>query len=239
MDKNIKLQEVVEYYTHVIHPEMFAILDTSYKIITIDDTSPTIMRFSKNSLIGKNFLYDISRTPKRAQFVKENMDKCINTMKPVTFLSVIYAREPGYETLIFSYKPLIDKLSHTLIGILIEAQIPKFPINYYSLKKYRFNKTRVTKKVQTRNKIALTVREQEIIFLLFHCDTNDEIAEIISNAHNTKVTAEAIRKSIWRGLYTKFEVQNLLSLKRVAILAQLHNNVPPSLSNELIFQVET
>lgn len=233
---NKALAEVIEYYKKIVNHRLFAILDTEYKIILADENVPTITNMG-TGVIGKHFINDFERTPKRKEFTIKNITRCVENRELVMFLSVNHTRIPGYETLIYSYAPLIDKKSNEVIGILVEAQVPKIPINYYALKKHLFDDDILPKQKRIKNKLNLTSREQEILFLLFHCDTNEEIAAILSGVYQTSITVAAIRKSIWRGLYTKFDVQNILALKNAAIQAQMHDKVPPSLNNDIIFKI--
>ena len=233
---NPLLQKTINHFKTTSYHRMFAILDLDLKIVLIDNKAPIVMRLS-GEIIGKHFLYDFDRTPKRAEFVKKNMAKCIKNKQVITFLSVFYDRQPGYEMLVYNYMPLINNESGELFGVMVEADVPKFPINFYALKNHLFSEEVLPKQKRTKNQLKLTLREQEIMFLLFHCDTTEEIASILSSVYARTITVAAIRKSIWRGLYTKFDVQNIFALKSAAVSAKLHDKVPTSLSNELIFRI--
>jgi len=227
---------IVDYYQQIEQKRIFCIIDLNYIILAINESTMDIFGLYGDAFIGKHFLNDFNRSLTRFTFTNANLLSCLLKKRVIQFLSVNKIRKIGYETLLFEYTPLINKNTNNVVAILISAEVPLIPINFHNLKE----RLKLNRQDETifDDRLELSEREKEILFLLFHCSSRVEIAEIISKVHGTKLTESAIRKLIQRNLYTKFNVVNDLELRNAIRNAGFHLRIPDSISNEFIFTVD-
>ena len=227
---------IVDYYQRIEQKRIFCIIDLNYTILAINESTMDIFGLYGDAFIGKHFLTDFNRSLTRFTFTNANLLSCLLNKRVIQFLSVNKIRKTGYETLLFEYTPLINKNTNNVVAILISAEVPLIPINFHNLKE----RLKLNSQAETifDDRLELSEREKEILFLLFHCSSRVEIAEIISKVHGTKLTESAIRKLIQRNLYTKFNVLNDLELRNAIRNAGFHLRIPDSISNEFIFTVD-
>lgn len=238
-EDNELFDTVCAFYRGVKQNSFFALLDTNFDIIVIDKLSPNIQQVDEEGIIGKNFITGFKREKNRQLFVTKNLADCLNNKKSIRFLSVLKTRKPGYEMLLYSYSPVINPFTDNVIAVLVQAEVPVVPINMYRFKeRLKRNDDYISPNREYFGELKLTKREKEILFLLFHCESRSEIAEILSNATGKEITDAAVIKVINRGLYTKFNVVNTDELKIIIRKKGYHMKVPDSLSNEFIFRVE-
>lgn len=228
---------IVDYYQRIEQKRIFCIIDLNYTILATNDITMDVFSSYSDVFVGKNFLTDLNRRSLiRLTFTKSNLLNCYLNKRIIQFLSVNKIRKTGYETLLFEYTPLINKNTNNVVAILISAEVPLIPINFHNLKERL--KLNNQDEVIVEDKLDLSEREKEILFLLFHCSSRAEIAEIISKIHGKKLTESAIRKLIQRNLYTKFNVVNDLELRNAIRHTGFHLKIPDSISEEFIFTVD-
>lgn len=229
-------QLVVSYFQTIESKRIFCILDLEYNILAINDLTMSIFQLYGDNFLGKNFLHDFNRSPYRFTFAKANLLNCSLNKRKIQFLSVNKIRKIDYELLLFEYIPLVNKETDHVIAILISAEVPKIPINFYNLKERL--KQGTTEYNEPDDKLQLTEREREVLFLLFHCRSRGEIAEILSNIYNKNISEAAIRKLIQRNLYSKFNVLNDQELRYTIRSMGFHLKIPDIMSDEFIFNVD-
>lgn len=227
---------IVDYYQRIEHKRIFCIIDLNYTVMAINKGTMDIFGLYGDAFMGKNFLTDFNRSLTRFTFTSANLLNCLLNKRVIQFLSVNKIRKTGYETLLFEYTPLINKNTNNVVAILISAEVPLIPINFHNLKeRLKLNSLDET---SVEDRLDLSEREKEILFLLFHCNSRVEIAEIISKIHEKSITESAIRKLIQRNLYTKFNVVNDMELRNAIRNAGFHLKIPDAISDEFIFNVD-
>ena len=232
---------IVDYYQRIEQKRIFCIIDLNYTILAINESTMEIFGLYGDAFMGKNFLTDFNRSLTRSTFTSANLLNCRWNKRVIQFLSVNKMRTAGYETLLFEYTPLLNKNTNNVVAILISAEIPLIPINFHNLKeRLKLNSLYETSldENSVEDRLDLSEREKEILFLLFHCSSRAEIAEIISKIHEKSISESAIRKLIQRNLYSKFNVVNDLELRNAIRNSGFHLRIPDAISDEFIFNVD-
>lgn len=227
---------IINYFQSIEEKEIFCIIDLNYIILAINDLTMSIFDLYGDGFLDKNFLYDFNRGAYRHAFAKANLLNCYLNKRKIQFLSVNKRRKSGYELLLFEYTPLINKKTGNVIAILIAAEVPLIPINFHNLKE-RLKHISIENN-EHEGSLQLTEREKEVLFLLFHCRSRNEIAEILSNVYGKNITEAAIRKLIQRNLYSKFNVLNDPDLRNAIRNTGFHLKIPDIISDEFIFTVD-
>lgn len=232
-EKSVAL--VVNYYKNIEQKQIYCIIDINYKIIEINSFTIEVFNLS-GAVIGKHFLNDFERSSGRFNFVSSNLLDCVINKKIVKFLTVNKNRRVGYEMLIYEYIPLTNKTTQNVVAILISAELPSIPISFYNLKETLKQKNWECNKINEN--LVLSEREKEILFLVFHCRSRDEIAEILSRLHGKLITEDAVRKIIQRNLYSKFNAVNDSELRKFIRNSKFYLRIPDVISDEFMFKVE-
>lgn len=229
------LSKIADYYQLIAQSKFFCVIDLDYNVIAIDDKTLDIFKFTEN-IIGKNFLYDFERSPKRFHFARYNLMSCQSNKRIIKFLTVNKGRKIGYETLLYEYSPLVNNNTKNVVAILITAEVPSIPISFYKITQSFKDQGIVNRNIHDI-KTPLSEREREVLFLLFHCRNKSEIAEVLSNIHGKQITESAIRKLIHRNLYSKFNVVNEIGLRNAIREYGFYLRIPDAISDEFIFNV--
>jgi hypothetical protein len=226
------LSIIIDYYQNIEQKRIFCVIDLDYTIVAINEQTIDIFGLS-GEVVGKNFLHDFERSDNRYKFVSANLFDCVSNKVIVKFLTANKSRKSGYETLLYEYIPLIDKVKKTVVAILISAELPSIPLNFHKLKEtLKGNKPKIDIMI---DKLVLSEREKEISFLLFHCRTRDEIAQILSNIYDKSITESSVRKIIQRNLYDRYNVVNDIDLRNAIRDTGLHLRIPDAISEDFIF----
>lgn len=238
-DINTKLHKIVEYYSTFSYGKLFGIIDLNFNILHSDNFSPLIENMPDGVFVGKNLITDIPRTEARTKITLQNLNKCVDHRKTVKVLSIKMSRQDGYQILLISYTPIIESKSNTVIAIKIEADLPDIPLNIFRSRITLAENKNYPKHVLNQIKSKkLTKREHEVLYLLFQCNSREEIAKILSLSLGKNVTMDAVSKTINRNLYDKFNVYNIEDLKQKASDEEWHKRIPTSLYNEVIYPLE-
>lgn len=80
--------------------------------------------------------------------------------------------------------------------------------------------------VGLEKKPQLTLREQQVLFLILYAYNHTEISIILSKIEGKVVSPNTVSKYIGRNLYKKFQVYNSASLKSAARNFGFHKTVP-------------
>ena len=220
------------------------IIDLQYRLLAISELGANIwnkenLQIDVESIIGKSlmdpFFHDFI-CPKE---ITSLFDQVIESEKEIDFIGVSFNRLPNYRLLHFYYEPIINPITNNIIAIKVEAKLIKYPLRWSSLSSFlkrefqHFFTTQLTGKDK-----LLSTREHEIIFLLFHMDTYEDIAEVINMNYNLQLTESAIGKYIRSNLYPKFKVNDKKSLKTRAQSLGYHKNIPISLLRPAVLPSE-
>lgn len=221
--------------------EINLLIDPGFNLLAI--TEPSISFYEEvegitpKDLVGKS-LYD--EFFQKYNIYKEDLDFILHklsTRENFQYIGVNFSRNVARRTLFFEYNKVMD-------GSLIHCRgyVPKQPLNWYHLQHLQHMIIGVTKDEDNSStimtdKYGLTPREQEVLFLIFHFHSYEEIASVINLYYEQKTTANAIGKLVRRSLYEKLNVLNLPSLKQKAYELKYHVNVPKSLLPEILIEI--
>lgn len=221
--------------------EINFLIDVDFNILMITEPSLGVWTnaddIKPEDIIGKN-LYDEFFL--QYNVYKEDLDLISHKLSgkdSFQYIGINFRRKERYRVLVFEYNKLVD-------GTLIHARgyVPKQPLNWYYLQSLQITRTAPAESDPALNlNIAdangLIAREQEVLFLMFHFHSYEEIACVINLFYEQKTTANAIGKLVRRSLYEKLNVVNLPSLKQKAYTLKYHLNVPKSLFPEILIEI--
>jgi len=185
------------------------------------------------TFVNKNIL-EVAEDEWREILVAKIIAKCITNKSNAKWLSLRFSRQYEYWLIVLNYQALVNYATGNVIGVKISAEVPQYPLHFYAIDKII---TRVYKSIPVKVKLdkKLTNREVEVLFLLFHCDSYEKIATLLTLASGQEVSKNMIAKRVSRGLYPKFEVANLEALKAAASAKGYHWRVPVTLFGEFMY----
>lgn len=225
---------LIKFYDTLDINKTFAILDVEFNIIYRSKRLHDVYHDQHPVFTTKN-LIQLKRSKKRQLIVIDSLHRCISTKKSIKFFSINFSRRAEFRFVLMTYSPIVNNSTGNVIGVVIEGEVPNFPINLSRIKTHLFDIPQPTAK--TTPDIKLSQREQEILFLLYHTSNHHEIADIIASTHNRTYSRESVTKVV-RILSEKFEVYNQESLLAVAVLDGWHKKIPLSLQRDIIIEVE-
>jgi hypothetical protein len=227
------LQETIRYHKIINENCMTGIVNLDLTVVCEDGLSAKRANTETGSYIGRKIYPDIS-DGWRSEIVAKILDDCLNLRKTGKLLSLRFSRDPQYWLVVLTYMPLINQTTNNVIGYKVIGELPDYPLAYYKLEKLIAISHRAPK-VDNGDDGFLSGVEHEIMFLLFHCNTYEQIANLLSLANDKIFTKSAIAKIINRRLYNKFGVVNLDALKEAAHAKSYHKKLPVSLFGEFMF----
>lgn len=234
---------LVQYSSIFYGNEIAIVVDNKLNILWYSQSSVSffaeIASMSKEELLYKN-IEDIAINPVRKEWIMTSIMTTIKEKKRRRFLSIRFDRPSGKETIMSLYKPIIDDGQH-VYGVVITLEPVLFPI-YFNYEKILYlvkigNREGAHKINNSTNRYNMSAREHEIMFLLFFCDTYEEIASVLSLIDNKVISFHAVAKIITRNLYPRFNVYNIKALKEVALKKRFHKQIPHTLFGEFICRI--
>lgn len=238
---NQALDLLIDFYEHFYSnsEEFVYIIDTNYRVIKMNEYGKNtwdpkyIAPFTDSTKVS---IIEYFWPAQFSNLIKSIYQKIETTRKSLSVIAVNFWRKPEFAILIFYYEPIINKDTGNLIAILCRGSLPKCPLlwlNFPKNFKTPDNQTRLASKDE-----FLTVREHEIIFLMFHFNTYEDIAMILSLNYNQRITKNAIGKFVRHYLYPKFNVIDLRSLRLKAADLRYNKKIPLSLMSPIIIELE-
>lgn len=230
------LEEVVNYYRKKFETQMGVITDLDYTVLVEDGISAKLTNFEGDSFLDHKIFPDIALTTWRSDIVANALIECNNLRKARRLLSLRFSRQTPYWLAILTYAPLINPDTDNVIGYKITGELPEFPLNFYNLEKI-IHTSHYENKPILANDEEEQLQEDAILFLLFHCENYQKIAELLSLTYGRKITRFMISKIIVRKIYPKFDVINLPALKQVAHEQGYHKKLPVGLLGEFMYNL--
>lgn len=185
------------------------------------------------TFVNKNIL-EVAKEEWRETQVAKIMAKCITSEYNAKWLSLRFSRQYDYWLIILHYQPLTNHSTGNVIGVKICAELPQYPLHFYAIDEI-IARCYKSLPVKVRLDKKLTNREVEVLFLLFHCDSYEKIAALLTLTSGQKISKNMIAKIVSRGLYPKFDARNLETLKAAANAKGYHRRPPVTLFGEFMY----
>lgn len=232
-------QEALELAIHcrntIDDNTMGVILDLNYTIVAEDKISAKLANIPSGSHLGRI----ISRGHNwRENIIIINLEDCFATRQSSKWLSLRFSRSPEYWLIILTYMPLINLESNNIIGYKILGEKMNDPLNFYNFEKIVTN---VQGDPLLNNQYGVKSNEiikDAILFLIFHCESYQQVANLLSLIVGRSYTKSMVSKVVSRTLYPQFEVINLESLKAAAHKQGYHKHLPTFLLGEFMFPLD-
>lgn len=231
------LQEIVHYHESINENNLLVILDTEYTVIYEDSYSAPLANTEGGSFLGRKLIPEIAKSSWRIDIISQALQNCYSSKKVSRWLSLRFSRQPEYWLLIQTYHPLVNQETQNIIGYKIIGEKPNFPLAYYRLDKL-IEISQHREQIPTATEDFLEPLEHEILFLLFHCGSYEQIADLLTLANARVISKSVVAKTISRKLYPKFSVVNLEALKNKGYTLDYHKKLPYSLFGEFMFSLD-
>ncbi len=230
------LNKIVNYHQKEFENQMGVIAALDYTVLAEDGISAKLTNTEGGSFVGRKIYPDISSTTWRSDIVAEALNKCQQLRKPQRLLSLRFSRQTSYWLIILTYAPLINPDTDNVIGFKITGVLPDFPLNFYNLEKI-IQSSHYENKPPLDSASEEQLQEEAILFLLFHCENYQRIAELLSLTNGRKITRFMVSKVVTRKIYPKFAVINLEALKQKAHEQGYHKKIPVGLLGEFMYDL--
>lgn len=231
------LDQIIHYHQYAFDKNLYVIVDLDYTVVAEDGRSAEVTNTKGGCFLGRKIYPDISHAAWRSEIVAKNLEACLTERKTSKWLSLRFSRNPKYWLVILTYTPLINPDTDNVVGYKISGESPNFPLVFYNLEKIiQIAHHDVTPSVEDDG--LLTLQEQAILFLLFHCDNYQQVADLLTLSYRKVMSKSMVSKIVIRKIYPKFKVGNLPSLKQAAHEAGYHKKIPLVLLGEFMFELE-
>ena len=232
-------QEALELMVHchniVNDNTMGVIINLDHEVIAEDQISAKLANVPGESHLGRKFVYGIDW---RSDIIVKNLELCRNTRQTLKWLSLRFSRQTEYWLIILRYMPLINLTTNNIIGYKILGEKMDDPLIFYNFEK-------IVKNIQgdpllrdQYNAKSNEVIKDAILFLIFHCENYQQVADLLSLIVGRSYTKSMVSKVVNRTLYPQFEVVNLESLKAAAHKQGYHKHLPTLLLGEFMFPLD-
>lgn len=239
MNNKTALKLFCDYYKTFCNQKICGLIDLNFNVLLSNDLCNAFCNVDTIPA-GTSFfeLYKDLPSDKLLE-IKKLLTQAIETKHKSSFISANLSRKTEYIVALIEYEPIINQYTGDVIAIMISATINELPLLYFKLEHL------VQKNIlQSSNKIMnllpnfnLTVFEHEIAFLLFQAENYEEVSMILSVIKGVNISKSLIAKTIREKLFVKFQVYNLVSLKKILHKHGYHKLTPPTLINESIILV--
>lgn len=231
------LEKIIRYYQTAFEEHLGVIVDLDYTIVAEDKVSAKVTNTRGGSYLGRKIFPDVSQAQWRSDIVEKCLSDCYNFRKTSKWLSLRFSRTPDYWLIILTYAPLINPDTNNVIGYKISGERPNLPLIFYNLAKIIQVSHRDFNLPAPETEELFTLQEQAILFLLFHCETYQEIANLLTLIYQKEISKSMVAKTIIRRIYPKAKVGNLPALKKFAHDGDYHKKIPLLLLGEFMFEL--
>lgn len=231
------LEKAIYYHQNSPEKQLGVIVDLDYTVIAEDGISAKLANTAGGSYLGRKIYPDISMASWRSEIVAKCLYDCYHHKKISKWLSLRFSRQSKYWLIILTYTPLINPDTDNVIGYKIIGELPAFPMIFYNLDKI-IKQSHYDKNPELEHNNPDQLIEDAILFLLFHCDSYEQIAELLALAYRRKITRYMVSKIITRKIYPKFNVLNLPTLKKIAHDQGFHKKIPVLLLGEFMYELD-
>lgn len=231
------LELLLNSFAYFNNDRLMAIIDRDMNILA--STKAALEASNLSPTKNKINIADLPRSNelifKKAQIT---YNKSWKKKLDIQFISINFMRKPGFQILRCNLTPMINKDTGDIVAILSTAQPLEYATAWHKIEKFiAQNQSNQRIAAAAKQTQLLTPKEQEIIFLLFCCDSYEEIANIINLSHRSSLSGASIGQTLRRSTFNKFKVSNLADLKRKALALNYHKKVPLTLLHEMLIEV--
>ena len=241
MNNNEYLSQYIKFFTQTHDNTMAVIFDSeliikyiSSKALSLVELTPTSIGMKVRDLNIPHAIYSdelllISKTIIETRTSSKYILAWIKDSK--VFLREHYA------------SPIINDQNNEVVGMFVDISIfePCETMDgYFNILNKKLN-TNFIKPCDNfdKQKIELTPREYEVLFLLVLGKSQKEIANILSTIYKKELKPNSVASMISKQIYPKFEIFNLANLIEKAIHLNMIDSFPQSLMRSIgILNVE-
>ncbi|MBY0243921.1 MAG: hypothetical protein K2Q03_00545 [Sphingobacteriaceae bacterium] len=238
MDNNSALNLIINYHKQIKDDIFYIICDLNYNVLVEDGSSAALANIEGKTFLGKKLVPELSKAIWRTRLVEQILKSCIASKKSSEWLSLRFSRQQEYWLIQLNYIPLINFSTGEVIGIKVSASPIKYPLYLYPIESIITAGKGNYKLDEVNNGEFLSSTEQEVLFLTYHTANYEEIAYLMSLAHNEVFNKTKISR-INSKLLEKYECANIEELKVITYQKGLHIKFPVSLVGEFMFPVKT
>lgn len=229
------LELVVRCHNTVNDNTMGVIINLNNEVIAEDKISAKLANIPGESHLGRKFMMGIDW---RSDIIVKNLELCCNTRRTQKWLSLRFSRQPEYWLITLRYMPLINLTTNNVIGYKILGEKMDDPLTFYNFGKV-IESTQGNSLLSDQHNIKSNEAIKDaILFLIFHCENYQQVADLLSLIVGRSYTKSMVSKVVSRTLYPQFGVVNLESLKAAAHKQGYHKHLPTPLLGEFMFPLD-
>lgn len=228
MIHNNYLEQYIRHCTQFHSDSFMILLDCNLIARFVGNKYLAVGNRTRESVIGKHIHQTAPVPPENIEPSLKAFDKAISENKIVSVLIANLLHKTNDNIQIFGahIHPICEPDTSHVVGVRFEFYKVKLSVFFHALIK---GVVKVIDNGLPHNDDFLTKREHQIAFLLFYCKDYAEIAQIISQFNNSKVTEKTVRNIVSQYIYPKFGVNNKDSLIIKLQEAGYENKIPNSL----------
>ena len=226
------LELAVRCHNMVNDNTMGVIINLDYVMIAEDEISAKLANIPGESYLGRKIT---SGANWRDDIIAKNLEVCFNTRQTQKWLSLRFSRQPEYWLIILRYMPLINLTTNNVIGYKVLGEKMDDPLNFYNFEKIVTSVQGDSLLYDQHNTKSNEIIKDAILFLIFHCENYQQVADLLSLIVGRSYTKSMVSKVVSRTLYPQFDVVNLESLKAAAHKQGYHKHLPTLLLGEFMF----
>lgn len=229
---NDKLYKYVEFCELFYADSFTIVLDLQGKVVFVGKKYLEVVKRTKQEMIGRH-LYETTPIPESNRKLSSmTFPEAIRTKQTKqVFISNLYHPYPESHILMLLFSPIIADQNE-----VIASRLDFTPVDISYFFQILIN---INSKIEPSNLPAnddfLTTREHQIAFLLCHCKSPSEIAQVLSLFNDKEIQAKTVNNIISRYLFPKFEANNKTELIDKLKEMNYDKKIPNSLlSNQFI-----
>lgn len=218
----IDLQDYIDKFKEVNLSKVCAIENTSSEIMYATSDYSKIFNETPSSIL-KKMPKDLLKDKSLANILLQQSQICQSSIISHKYMNVILEDFTNQKMWIMEKHPICATISNVCIGVLTIL----YPY-YYGIDKIELISKHLFKRNNKFKKsiIDLTTREREILFLLMHGYTYNDIVKYLECHEDKLLTTSTIKSFVCR-LKEKFNVNNLQELVTLAYQHKVNEIIPP------------
>lgn len=227
-----RLDKYVEFCESFYADSFTIVLDLENKVVFVGKKYLDVVKRSKKEMIGQH-LYKTTPVPENNRKLSAiAFSEAIRTKQTKqVFISNLYHPYPDSHILMLLFTPILDSNNQ-----VIASRLDFTPVNISYFFQTLINiKNKIEPANLPDNNDFLTTREHQVAFLLCHCKSTSEIAQVLSLFNRKNIQAKTVNNIISRYLFTKFTASNKTELMDKLLGMNYDKKMPNSLlSNQFI-----
>lgn len=230
------LKNYIEAYNTISPDHAVAVLSPDCKLVYISHKFTELLNLSHETLINQQWDNLTSLNPDVKMFLKKIIQKLSSDKKRVSARLIYRAPNNPYADYLEIHHSYLSIANHKSNMILIELQ--RVPMTFQAKKFGEILDRFINKKTpaflskdlfKKSTPPNLTVREEEVLFLLTLGYGYKKIATTLSATNGKQISFTSISPIIRKQLFTKFDVDSVDQLLTIVLETNYFKQVPSSL----------